>query len=82
MQVNNLTQLWTMLEACTDDFLRFELEFNEIVVLNTQAARAATQDVLTTHCIPAEMSSDLKRNDSIPKDNATPAAAEHVESEI
>merc|ERR1712166_30044 len=81
-QVNNLTQLWTMLEACTDDFLRFELEFNEIVVLNTQAARAATQDVLTTHCIPAEMSSDLKRNDSIPKDNATPAAAEHVESEI
>ncbi|KAF8729489.1 hypothetical protein HU200_017427 [Digitaria exilis] len=33
---------------------------NLIVVLETKTAKAATQDILTTHCIPCAMSDDLK----------------------
>ena len=32
----------------------------QIVVLETKTAKAATQDILTTHCIPSAMSDDLK----------------------
>lgn len=32
----------------------------QVVVLETKTARAATQDILTTHCIPSAMSDDLK----------------------
>lgn len=32
----------------------------QIVVLETKTAKAATLDILTTHCIPSAMSDDLK----------------------
>ncbi|RVW46655.1 Protease Do-like 9 [Vitis vinifera] len=34
--------------------------FMQIVVLQTKTAKAATLDILTTHCIPSAMSDDLK----------------------
>lgn len=34
--------------------------FVQIVVLETKTARAATLEILTTHCIPAAMSDDLR----------------------
>ncbi|KDP31134.1 hypothetical protein JCGZ_11510 [Jatropha curcas] len=58
--VKNLKSLVTMVESCTDEFLKFELEYEQIVVLRTKTAKAATVDVLTTHCIPSAMSDDLK----------------------
>ncbi|KAJ8772944.1 hypothetical protein K2173_028121 [Erythroxylum novogranatense] len=59
--VNNLRSLANMVESCDDEFLKFDLEYEQIVVLQTKNAKAATVDILTTHCIPSAMSDDLKR---------------------
>ncbi|KAE8812838.1 protease Do-like 9 [Hordeum vulgare] len=58
--VKNLKDLVTTVENCKDEFLKFDLEYDQIVVLETKTAKAATQDILTTHCIPSAMSDDLK----------------------
>lgn len=58
--VKNLKELATMVENCDDEFLQFDLEYEQIVVLETKTAKAATSDILTTHCIPSAMSDDLK----------------------
>ncbi|KQK01963.1 protease Do-like 9 isoform X2 [Brachypodium distachyon] len=58
--VKNLKNLVTMVENCKDEFLKFDLEYDQIVVLKTKTAKAATKDILTTHCIPSAMSDDLK----------------------
>ncbi|KAJ4973886.1 hypothetical protein NE237_007060 [Protea cynaroides] len=58
--VNNLKSLVSMVENCEDEFLKFDLEYQQIVVLQTRTAKAATLDILTMHCIPSAMSDDLK----------------------
>ncbi|XBI48561.1 hypothetical protein VPH35_112267 [Triticum aestivum] len=58
--VKNLKDLVTTVENCKDEFLKFDLEYDQIVVLETKTAKAATEDILTTHCIPSAMSDDLK----------------------
>ncbi|XP_020090448.1 protease Do-like 9 [Ananas comosus] len=57
--VKNLKSLAAMVENCQEEFLQFDLEYQQIVVLETKTAKAATQDILTTHCIPSAMSEDL-----------------------
>lgn len=58
--VKNLKSLAYMVESCDEEFLKFHLEYEQIVVLQTKNAKAATSDILTTHCIPLAMSNDLK----------------------
>ncbi|KAF7819619.1 protease Do-like 9 [Senna tora] len=58
--VKNLKSLVSMVESCEDEYLKFDLEYQQIVVLKTSTAKAATLDILTTHCIPSAMSDDLK----------------------
>uniref|UniRef100_A0A2N9G649 Protease Do-like PDZ domain-containing protein n=1 Tax=Fagus sylvatica TaxID=28930 RepID=A0A2N9G649_FAGSY len=58
--VKNLKSLATMVESCEDEFLKFDLDYQQIVVLRTETAKAATLDILATHCIPSAMSDDLK----------------------
>ncbi|PKU70486.1 protease Do-like 9 isoform X1 [Dendrobium catenatum] len=58
--VKNLKSLANMVESCTDEFLQFDLEYEQIVVLQAKTAKAATPDILTTHCIPSAISADLK----------------------
>ncbi|PON93346.1 Peptidase S1C [Trema orientale] len=58
--VKNLKSLASMVESCDDEFLKFDLEYQQIVVLCTKTAKAATLDILATHCIPSAMSDDLK----------------------
>ncbi|RLN11502.1 protease Do-like 9 [Panicum miliaceum] len=58
--VKNLKHLATMVEECNEEFLKFDLDYDQLVVLETKTAKAATQDILTTHCIPSAMSEDLK----------------------
>ncbi|XP_027928594.1 protease Do-like 9 isoform X1 [Vigna unguiculata] len=58
--VKNLKNLATMVESCDGEYLKFDLEYQQIVVLKTSTAKAATLDILTTHCIPSAMSEDLK----------------------
>ncbi|KAL9155733.1 hypothetical protein ABFS82_09G024500 [Erythranthe guttata] len=58
--VKNLKSLASMVESCSDEYLKFDLEYQQIVVLQTKTAKAATLDILSTHCIPSAMSDDLK----------------------
>uniref|UniRef100_A0A803L8S4 Protease Do-like PDZ domain-containing protein n=1 Tax=Chenopodium quinoa TaxID=63459 RepID=A0A803L8S4_CHEQI len=58
--VKNLKSLVNMVESCNDEYLKFDLIFNVIVILRTEAAKAATADILATHGIPSAMSDDLK----------------------
>ncbi|CAM6052277.1 unnamed protein product [Sphagnum compactum] len=58
--VRNLKHLANMVETCDGQFLRFDLEYQQIVVLEAAAAKAATPEILFTHCIPSAMSDDLK----------------------
>ncbi|KAI6700652.1 hypothetical protein NL676_014976 [Syzygium grande] len=58
--VKNLKSLANMVESCEDEYLRFDLEYQQVVVLKTKTAKVATSDILTTHCIPSAMSDDLK----------------------
>ncbi|KAK8710223.1 hypothetical protein V6N13_145558 [Hibiscus sabdariffa] len=58
--VKNLKNLANMVDSCKDKYLRFDLEYQQIVVLQTKAAKAATLDILKTHCISSAMSDDLK----------------------
>ncbi|KAM3359569.1 protease Do-like 9 isoform X1 [Capsicum galapagoense] len=58
--VKNLKSLASMVEKCNDEFLKFDLEYQQVVVLQTKTAKSATSDILTTHCIPSAMSEDLR----------------------
>ncbi|KAF7838354.1 Protease Do-like 9 [Senna tora] len=58
--ITNLKSLASMVESCNDEYLKFDLDYDQIVVLGTKAAKAATLDILATHCIPSAMSDDLK----------------------
>ncbi|KAJ1258744.1 hypothetical protein BS78_10G099300 [Paspalum vaginatum] len=58
--VKNLKHLATMVDECNEAFLKFDLDYDQLVVLETETAKAATQDILATHCIPSAMSEDLK----------------------
>ncbi|RDX79627.1 Protease Do-like 9, partial [Mucuna pruriens] len=58
--VKNLKSLAEMVESCNDEYLKFDLDYDQIVVLRTKTAKAATLDILATHCIPSAMSDDLK----------------------
>jgi hypothetical protein len=57
--VNNLSEMARMVEACKQEYLRFELDFGLLVVLKASEAAVATQDILATHCIPSAKSADL-----------------------
>uniref|UniRef100_A0A804QZE0 Protease Do-like PDZ domain-containing protein n=1 Tax=Zea mays TaxID=4577 RepID=A0A804QZE0_MAIZE len=58
--VTNLKHLATMVEECNEAFLKFDLDHDQVVVLETKTAKAATQDIVTTHCIPSAVSEDLR----------------------
>ncbi|KAI3935408.1 hypothetical protein MKW98_027548 [Papaver atlanticum] len=58
--VRNLKSLASMVENCDDEFLKFELDYSKVVVVQTNTAKKASEDILTTYAIPSAMSSDLK----------------------
>ncbi|KNA08609.1 hypothetical protein SOVF_161090 [Spinacia oleracea] len=58
--VRNLKSLASMVDSCEEEFMKFDLDYDQIVVLRTKTAKPATLDILTTHCIPSALSDDLK----------------------
>ncbi|MCO5573392.1 hypothetical protein L7F22_027163 [Adiantum nelumboides] len=58
--VRNLKHLAHMVETCKEEFLRLDLEYHQMIVLEAKKAKAATEEILVTHCIPSAMSEDLK----------------------
>jgi hypothetical protein len=59
--VKNLKHLAAMVEAATTPFLRFDLEYDQVMVLETEPAKAATPSILQTHRIPSASSDDLNK---------------------
>ena len=58
--VNDLKQLAWMVETCGEEFLRFQLEHDLLVVLKRTLAQKETKNILKTHCIPNAKSEDLR----------------------
>ncbi|CAL1391923.1 unnamed protein product [Linum trigynum] len=44
--VKNLKSLTNMVESCKDEYLKFELEYQQAMVVKTETAKAATLDIL------------------------------------
>eukprot|EP00892_Ulva_mutabilis_P000486 jgi/Ulvmu1/10438/UM062_0035.1 len=61
-KVQNLQQLVDMIEAASESrFFVFEMDHDEVVVLDAKHARASTAEILRTHNIPQQLSQDLRR---------------------
>ncbi|XP_075100730.1 protease Do-like 9 [Nicotiana tabacum] len=60
--IKNLKSLANMVEACKEEYMKFDLDYDQIVVLQTKNAKAATSDILAMHCIPSAMSDDLNES--------------------
>ena len=60
-QIQNLAALVHIVEACTEPTLRFELEYDQLIILATDEARRATPAILATHCVPSQRSADLSK---------------------
>jgi len=60
--VRNLKHLAELVTACSEKYMRFEMEYNELVVLETPEALAATPDVMESHSVPHLMSKDLRES--------------------
>jgi len=56
---NNLAELVAAVDSCSEEFLAFELEYNQQLVLSTQHAKQVNKDILDTHCIASDRSPDL-----------------------
>ncbi|KAK9791362.1 hypothetical protein WJX73_008963 [Symbiochloris irregularis] len=59
--INNLPELVCLVEGCKDPYLRFDLDHNSVLALETKTARAATPDILAMHCVPCDRSEDLRQ---------------------
>lgn len=58
--INNLRDLVAAVAASTGQYITLDLEYNQLVILDREAAHAATADILTQHCIPHDRSEDLR----------------------
>jgi hypothetical protein len=65
-KVLNLQHLAEMVAACSEEQLRFDLEYSEVVIIDRQQAAQGTQEVLQAHSIPAALSADLQRKLQVP----------------
>lgn len=44
------------MDKCEDKFLRFDLDYDEVIILDRKAAVAANQEILLQHGIPCDRS--------------------------
>ncbi|XP_044408771.1 protease Do-like 10, mitochondrial [Triticum aestivum] len=59
VEVENLKHLCSIVENCTEENLRIDLDDERVIVLKFQNARLATSRILKRHRIPSAMSNDL-----------------------
>ena len=59
-KVKSVGHLASLLESCEEKYVVLDLEYKSTVVLDTAKAKAATEQILKTHCIPAQMSDGVK----------------------
>lgn len=63
-KVNNLAELVAGIEGSDERYLRIDLEYNQVVILDKAEAAAATAHILEQHCIPADRSVDLEKGEA------------------
>eukprot|EP00124_Ichthyophonus_hoferi_P003193 Ihof_evm7s263 gene=Ihof_evmTU7s263 len=54
--INNMKHLVELVDNCTDAYFRFDLEYEEMIVLHRETALACNEKILATHCIPCSRS--------------------------
>ncbi|XP_009420477.2 protease Do-like 10, mitochondrial [Musa acuminata AAA Group] len=59
VEVENLKHLCGLIEGCTEESIRLDLDDERVIVLNYKNARLATSRILKRHRIPSAMSNDL-----------------------
>ncbi|KAH9746912.1 hypothetical protein WN944_011715 [Citrus x changshan-huyou] len=59
VEIENLKHLCQLVENCSSENLRFDLDDDRVVVLNYDVAKIATSKILKRHRIPSAMSGDL-----------------------
>jgi hypothetical protein len=59
VEVENLKHLCSLVESCTEENLRFDLDDERVIVLKYQNAKLATSRILKRHRIPSAISADL-----------------------
>ena len=65
--VKNLKHLQKLVDSQMDEFLRFTLHNNLVLVLRAEDARKATPEALEKHQIPSATSPDLDDLDDLPE---------------
>ncbi|KAG0592789.1 hypothetical protein KC19_1G280900 [Ceratodon purpureus] len=65
VKIRNLKHLAHLVDTCTDDFMRFELDYCSLVVIETKVARSVTSKILADNCVPTDRSQDLMTSDAI-----------------
>ncbi|KAG2501015.1 hypothetical protein HYH03_000835 [Edaphochlamys debaryana] len=63
VKVHNLQHLARLVDSCEAPFVRFDLDWKRVVVLDTAKAKAATADILRTNCIASAASEGLLSQD-------------------
>ena len=58
-EIDNLEHLCQLVENCSTDNLRFDLEDDRVIALNHGMAKVATSRILKRHRIPSAKSADL-----------------------
>ncbi|MEW5300728.1 MAG: hypothetical protein WDW36_003638 [Sanguina aurantia] len=58
-KLHNLHDLVAAVDSSQDQYLVFDLDYAQKVVLNTTKAKLATQEILSLHCIASDRSIDL-----------------------
>jgi S1-C subfamily serine protease len=59
-KVDNLRHFAGLCMGATSEFLRFDLEDEQVIVLKREEAERDSAEILKRHCIPAAMSEDLR----------------------
>ncbi|XP_010027524.2 protease Do-like 10, mitochondrial isoform X1 [Eucalyptus grandis] len=58
-EIENLSHLYRLVEDCTDESIRFDLDNEGVIVFNYPMAKTATTTILMRHRIPSTASADL-----------------------
>lgn len=59
-KVENLRHFAQLCMGATSEFLRFDLEDEQVIILKREQAERDSAEILRRHCIPAAMSEDLR----------------------
>ena len=57
--MHDLKQLVRLVKNCRTKYMKFDLDYDLVVVISSETAWTSTADVLKEHAVPAMVSSDL-----------------------